>query len=425
MNKAMNHILAAALLAAAPMSVALAVDGDAPKTGRGGITVNSLNDALTLDELADFVAGPGIIASNPVFTGDPRAAGLFVDPDALVGFEAGALLSSGDVRLLPGNDSRRTSTSFREPGDPDLQALVGIGRNGDAAVLEFDFVPNSDTVSIDYVFGSEEYNEFVGNLFNDVFAFFINGTGSADNCAVLEDGSIVSINTVNSGQNADQYINNDPSVFDPVPFDIEPDGFTVVLTCQATVTPGAVNTAKLAIADFSDLGIDSYVLFDSLRGVPPQISGTKTADPADGTFVAIGDTITYTLTLDIVDGPISAEAVLTDTLDPGLTNFQVVSNPDGFIVDGSNPYTFTLPTGTPSGTYTIQYSAEVSMLASGSVGNNVVAAGGDDPDPECPSCTTNHPVELLAIPVLDRTGLLLLVLLVAALGAGTLIRRTA
>ena len=56
-------------------------------------------------------------------------------------------------------------------GDTDLTTLLNTGTDGlitnDAAVLEFDFVPTSSTISFQYVFSSDEYNEFVFD-FNDV-----------------------------------------------------------------------------------------------------------------------------------------------------------------------------------------------------------------------------------------------------------------
>ncbi len=49
-----------------------------------------------------------------------------------------------------------------EPGDADLNTIVGEGNiTNDAAVLEFDFVPTSSTISFQYVFASEEYTDFV------------------------------------------------------------------------------------------------------------------------------------------------------------------------------------------------------------------------------------------------------------------------
>ncbi|MBL4788789.1 MAG: choice-of-anchor L domain-containing protein, partial [Kordiimonadaceae bacterium] len=48
-----------------------------------------------------------------------------------------------------------------------------------AARLEFDFVPQSDSISFNFVFGSEEYLEFVNGGVNDAFGFFISGPNPA------------------------------------------------------------------------------------------------------------------------------------------------------------------------------------------------------------------------------------------------------
>ena len=47
----------------------------------------------------------------------------------------------------------------------------------DLCVLEFDFIPESDTIMFNYSFGSEEYLNWVNSSYNDVFGFFISGPG--------------------------------------------------------------------------------------------------------------------------------------------------------------------------------------------------------------------------------------------------------
>ncbi len=230
-------------------------------------------------------AGSGISVSNVNFVGEDVQGGTFTGGTGIVGFDEGILLSSGDVNDVVGpNDSPSTTTNHGNPGDSDLDALAGDDTL-DAATLEFDFtVPQgTTTVGFNYVFGSEEYNEFVGSEFNDVFGFFLNGT----NVAVVDDpdgpGTIpAAINNINEGNggsptteptNPDLYINNDPvnpnfdgeTVDPPDLLDTEMDGLTVVLDIEDTVNdgPNETNTLKLGVADTSDRILDSWVLLEA------------------------------------------------------------------------------------------------------------------------------------------------------------------
>ena len=49
----------------------------------------------------------------------------------------------------------------------------------DATTLEFDFVAPTDVISFQYVFASDEYNEWVNSSFNDAFGFFLDGVNIA------------------------------------------------------------------------------------------------------------------------------------------------------------------------------------------------------------------------------------------------------
>ena len=114
---------------------------------------------VTKQDLVDAIIGSGITTSNIEYTGDDRAAGLFSGFDA-VGFSSGLILSSGEVSTAPGPNKRTDSTTqFAVPGDSDLDALVSR-RTYDASVLTFDFVPTTSQLTFDYVFASEEYNEY-------------------------------------------------------------------------------------------------------------------------------------------------------------------------------------------------------------------------------------------------------------------------
>lgn len=243
------------------------------------LTTQDLN-TTTPDQLASALAGPGVTISNVQLTGGALvAAGVFAGGNDIaggtdkIGISDGVVLSSGNVASVVGpNLSGSTTTSLALPGDPDLDALVGTA-TFDATVLEFDFVPSADKVFFQYIFASEEYNEFVNSTFNDVFAFFINGV----NCATIGDPRVpVSINNINNGNpfggggpNAALYQNND--IASGAPINTEMDGLTVALTCEAAVTPNASNHMKLAIADTGDDRLDAnvFVKTGSITTVPP------------------------------------------------------------------------------------------------------------------------------------------------------------
>lgn len=244
--------------------VALLWPGSA-KAVTGLVTKDLSDGTLASNDLVNDLVGAGVNPSNVTYSGAPQAAGKFSGDTGIVGFENGLILSSGAVANVVGpNTVEGKTASWGTPGDADLDGLVDEGATQDAAVLEFDFVPNADTVFFQYVFASEEYNEYVGSPYNDVFAFLVNG----ENCAMVE-GSPVAVNTINAGSNSAFYINNDLASGSPL--NTEMDGLTTVLTCEAPVNKNQTNHIKLAIADTSDAILDSNVFLQagSFSTTPP------------------------------------------------------------------------------------------------------------------------------------------------------------
>lgn len=249
--------------------------------------------AATPEEVAQSLVGPGVNISNISYIGSDASAGSFSGGAASIGIDAGVTLSSGDISswIGPVNGSSGTSTQLGTPGDADLTAASGFP-TFDATVLSFDFTADAETIFFEYVFASEEYNEYVNTQFNDVFAFFVNGV----NCATVPDGAggtlPVAVNTVNNGNpdgdltatNAGLYVDNTAV---PNPYATELDGFTIPLTCMAAVNPApATNTMKLAIADASDAVLDSAVFLTE--------GSLTTTPPSDGAKVTGGGRVDLT-----------------------------------------------------------------------------------------------------------------------------------
>lgn len=221
----------------------------------------------------NVLVGAGVTVSNVTFTGQSTQIGDFDGTNTFIGINGGLILASGTVTTAVGpNNSGSSGTSMAGNGDVDLTTIAGIS-TFDAAILEFDFVPIGDSIKFNYVFGSEEYLEFVNSGVNDAFGFFLSGPGitgpytnSAINLALIPNSTTpVTIDDVNSTTNAAYYVDNGTGSNAPYntnPQYIQYDGHTVVLTAQAQVVCGQTYHLKIAIADAGDGVWDSGVFLE-------------------------------------------------------------------------------------------------------------------------------------------------------------------
>ena len=239
------------------------------------------------DALKNNILGSGITAGAATYVGDANQSGFFTGGIASgIGIESGIILTTGNAFDAPGpNTSDDTSVNTSSPGDADLTAIVGASTN-DSASLTFDFESTGGDLFFNFVFASEEYNEFVDSSFNDVFAFFVDGV----NVAIAPDGQEVSINTVNCGQtfsgvgpNCSSYNNNDLDDGGPN-FNLAYDGFTDVFTASVLGLSVGFHTMKFAIADTSDSSWDSAVFIEggTFSDTPPS------AVPEPGSLALLG-----------------------------------------------------------------------------------------------------------------------------------------
>jgi len=258
-------------------------------------TVSEIYSQIQLDTthterylVESVLLGNGVKVGNIQFTGVKHAIGVFEDSNKTIGIGKGIILTSGNAYYSIGpNQSANKSWASGAPGDEDLNKYT-TGFTYDAAVLEFDFITEAENLVFNYVFASEEYLEYVGSKFNDVFGFFVSGPGIQKiNIARLPDTGIpITINNVNHQSNSEYYINNafeDPInefIYDPrkkklvrnkefkknheLPsYDIQFDGFTSVLQAKLKVIPNEVYHIKIAIADVADGILDSGVFLEA------------------------------------------------------------------------------------------------------------------------------------------------------------------
>lgn len=239
--------------------------------GQAQLTVTSGNP---VNAIVDSLVGTGVTVSNITYTGNASARGLFSCAGGCnLGIAKGIFLSTGNAGQTPTSPpSDFHNTDLGASGDAQLNMIVSPLLTQDAAVLEFDFTPAADSIGFRFVFGSEEYNEFVNAGFNDVFAFYISGPGivGSKNLALIPSTTIpVSIDNVNNGNsggvatgpctNCAYYTDNVANGGGAIFF----DGFTHVINAGTAVQPCQTYHMKFAIADVGDGAYDSGVFLEA------------------------------------------------------------------------------------------------------------------------------------------------------------------
>jgi len=219
-----------------------------------------------------------IQVSNITYTGATGAIGYFDGTHSNIGLANGVLMTTGNVEIAVGhNDTLSRGVNNNQAGDSALSVIAGDS-TFDACILQFDFIPFSDTVSFDFAFGSQEYPKYTCSTNNDVFAFLISGpgiTGTKNIALVPGTTTPISINTLNGNctsqslygggccnTNSSYYIDN---YFGTT---VGYGGFTTVIKAISDVVCGKSYHIKIAIADGHDHFFDSGVFLGghSFRG---------------------------------------------------------------------------------------------------------------------------------------------------------------
>ncbi|MFM8241585.1 MAG: choice-of-anchor L domain-containing protein, partial [Crocinitomicaceae bacterium] len=132
------------------------------------------NQGGTATAIVTSMVGGGLTVSNATITCPSNAYGTFTNGATTnLGIPSGIVLTTGNVNTL--NGSGGTFWSTDNPGggcnDAQLGSLEPLA-DYDCCILEFDVVPSCTTLRIRFVFGSEEYPEWVSSGYNDAFGFF-------------------------------------------------------------------------------------------------------------------------------------------------------------------------------------------------------------------------------------------------------------
>ncbi len=363
------------------------------------------NDAVILSTLD----GSGVVLSNPILVKGDRTkqialfsggipAGLAISNGIL--FSTG--LASDDLAAKNAKLSVSNEPTRRTPIDPDL-ATLNADANNDAVVYTFKVTLDAKmtAIRIFFQFGSEEYPDFVGSKYNDVFGFFISGpgiTGTKNIAKLPSSDREISVNSVNGGvlgvskdatgtpttdlgQTA-YYINNGHTNTGAKntgtavkPVFVEYNGLTKMLSYDLTgLTPGATYDFKIAIADVGDGQYDSGVFVDVITASYGADLSVK--KEVVGTPKKVGDEAVFTITASNA-GPYGATGVKVNDLLPSGYTFTSASPSVGTYNTGTGVWNIGTLGNRASATLTVRGT----LKATGDH-NNIASITGIEEDPD-------------------------------------------
>jgi gliding motility-associated-like protein len=209
-----------------------------------------------------------VTVSGGNFTSGEKSYGYFDATGTGFPFTNGIVLTTGKAinTIGPNASLSDDGGNMGWNGDPDLNQALGLTNTFNATVLEFDFIPQGEYISFDYIFSSEQYllNPSSNQCnYTDGFAFLLkrNGDPNYQNLAVVPNTNIpVKVNTVRGPGTLCPPAN--PAYFDAFNDINHPTNFngqTKVLTAQSDVIPGETYHIKLVIADEGNYRYDSAI----------------------------------------------------------------------------------------------------------------------------------------------------------------------
>jgi gliding motility-associated-like protein len=319
------------------------------------ITVNQTFTAQQLIE--NILVNSGCVsvsnfsASGGNFSAGEMSFGYFNANGSVFPFQEGIVLSTGKLSSVIGPNTNFSDSGIGMGwnGDSDLNTALSLSNTFNATVLEFDFIPNANTISFDYIFASEQYllNPTANQCnYTDGFAFLLKEATatSYQNLALVPGTTIpVRVNTVRGSGTICPAANQ--TYFDAFNTGTYPttyDGQTKILTAQAAVIPGTLYHIKLVIADEGNARFDSGIFLKAGSFVSEK-------DLGPNRLLATGNSLCPN------------ETLILNATQAGATSYQWFKNGNPV---GTNSATYDV---TSAGTYKVEINVNTTCVITGSI----------------------------------------------------------
>lgn len=238
-----------------PRTLALAALAVGLATPAAALSVDVTSDAATL---AGSLSLDGVaLVGEPTFTGPEGSAGVFSGGTAAgLAADTGLLLSNGFAADAAGpNQAADAGDGAGGPGSSEADAALGL-ETFDVATFttSFTLTDGPGTVTVSYLFGTDEFPEFLGEDVNDSALVFLDGvlldTASADTSSLFDNaGEVDALGFLVPGS---------------APLDVELDGISGLVTATSGLLDEGPHTLSFVIADVGDPFIDSALLIEGI-----------------------------------------------------------------------------------------------------------------------------------------------------------------
>lgn len=263
-----------------------------------------VNTGASAMDMAETIFSDDVTIVSASYNGQNSSSGIYSNGDTIspgvTPSDEGVILSTGRANNFTnrwGGYNQRTNRSTDTNGEnnnPEFNAVAGTNTY-DASYLDVSFeASEAGQMTMQFVFASEEYPEYINSIYQDFVAVSING-----DYVPLEIGDgDVDPGNINNGENESLFVNNTGGIYNT-----EMDGFTITMTLTFDIVEG-MNDLRIVIADVSDSQYDSSLLIaaDSVQTsliantdlVDLPIDGTRTVDVLANDVNETGNSLTIT-----------------------------------------------------------------------------------------------------------------------------------
>lgn len=281
-----------------------------------------VNTGASAMQMAETIFSDDVTIISASYNGQNSSSGVYSNGDSIspgvTPSDEGVILSTGRAQNFSNRNGaynqrdNRSSNTSGEDNNPEFNAVAGTSTY-DASYLDVTFeATEAGQMTMQFVFASEEYPEYVSSVYQDFVAVSINGSYVP---LAIGDGDVDPGN-INNGENQSLFIDNTGGVYNT-----EMDGFTMTMTLTFDIVAG-MNDIRIVVADVSDSSYDSSLLI--------------AADSLQTSLIANTDTINVAL-----DGSKTVDLLANDVNDTG--NVITITHIAGQAVTAGS--TVTLPSG--------------------------------------------------------------------------------